>query len=430
MGRFVAVSVVLLAASGVACGLDVVGGIDLGASGLGDGGVAADAPSGQPPGDGTDASVDLDAAGVSDADLDGAANADADAEAPVVPSHVPGGVTFDPAAPAVSGITEIDTTNHTITVGGGAPGLPTGVSFTDQGGIAVLRTGAFTIDVACAIVGASPLVVLASGAVTVSAELDGSAKLDVAVAGGAAPVAGTGHGASGVDVSSDSSGGGGGGFGTAGARGGNASSSSKGGAAGAAYGTMRTDFNAGSGGGNGSPYGNCGTKGHGGSGGGAIQISSAASITIAATGVIAVNGGGGRGGCDNGGSSTMSGGGGGSGGEIFLEAKTITMSGVLVANGGGGGGGAYNGAGDGSDGQNGTLTTAAAGGGPGASAGYGGGAGGSSAAPPKTPTDFTGPANAGGGGGAVGYIWLRTRGAPATVNGPVASPAPMIDSTF
>ena len=422
-----AVSVLALAACAVACGLDVVGtGAALDGANVspGDEGGAADAR-GQSPGDG----VFLDGgSGLGDANVDDAAG---EAAAPlVVASHVPAGVTFDPSAPPVSGVTQIDTTNHTITIGAGAPGLPAGVTFADHAGVAVLLTGALTIDVSCSVTGAAPLIVLADGPVTVSAKLDASAKLDVPGAGGAAPVTGSGHGTSGVDVGTDSPGGGGGGFGTPGARGGNASSSAKGGAAGGAYGPNLPDFNGGSGGGNGSPYGGCGIKGRGGAGGGALQISSAVSITIAASGTIASNGGGGHGGCDNGGSSTMSGGGGGSGGEIFLEAKVITMAGALVANGGGGGGGAYNGSGDGSNGADGTLTSAAAAGGTGAATGQGGGAGGSSASAPKVPTDLNGNANAGGGGGAVGYVWLRTRGAPANVSGPVVSPPAMNDTTL
>ena len=83
--------------------------------------------------------------GIHDADQARIERAAGEAAAPlVVASHVPAGVTFDPSAPPVSGVTQIDTTNHTITIGAGAPGLPAGVTFADHAGVAVLLTGDLT----------------------------------------------------------------------------------------------------------------------------------------------------------------------------------------------------------------------------------------------------------------------------------------------
>ena len=60
-----------------------------------------------------------------------------------------------------------------------------------------------------------------------------------------------------------------------------------------------------------------------------------------------------------------------------------------------------------------------------------GGAGGKGGSGAASPTDGVGNVNnAGGGGGAAGRIYLRTRGAQATVMGNNQSPTPAFDTTL
>lgn len=158
--------------------------------------------------------------------------------------------------------------------------------------------------------------------------------------------------------------------------------------------------------------------GRGGPAGGAVYVASKTSITI--NGIIAANGAGGMGG-----GAQIGGGGGGSGGMIALEAPTVARNGTLVANGGGGGEGGIFAAGEvlgasGADGRRDTLFAAG-----GASAVPGkGGDGGARARPGGEDGTFTDEAGAGGGGG-VGYIRVRgasTAGA-AAVESPIVSVA-------
>lgn len=393
-----------------ACGLDALGTGELGVASP-DGSAAPDdaaarvGPDGEP--------LDLDGSEIT---LDGGKL--------VVPSHVPAPV--DPSAPDLVGVGKIDTTARVVGMANASP-PPAGLRFEDIGGVSVLYVGAWTVDVDVSVRGAAPLVVIASKSVSVRAKIDASAQHDQGGPGGGPSKSGPGAGGDAVPSGTDDPGGGGGGFGIAGAPGG-AGISVPAGAGGPAYGGLVTDFLGGSGGGRGSPYNvsPCTlTDGNGGAGGGLLQITSAVSITIDASGTITAGGGGGRGGCLNGGTDTMSGGGGGSGGTIFLEAPTVIAHGVVAANGGGGGGGAQAGpAKRGFDGADGTLTLVGAAGGIGANPERNGGAGATRAALPQQPGGNYN--NAGGGGGAYGRIWMRARVTP-DLTGAVVTPAPAFD---
>ena len=344
----------------------------------------------------------------------------------VTPSHV--GAVVDPTAPDLSGVVVIDTSTLTLKLPSGS--LPPGLRFEAVDGKAVLFVGRWSIDANVVVLGSAPLVVLAAREVIVSATLDASARGLEPGPGASGGGMGPGRGYAGTPSGSDDPGGGGAGFGTAGARGGNGSGVT-GGAPGVTYGSALTDLLGGSGGGNGTPFNvsPCTNKeGAGGAGGGALQITSALSITVTVNGAIACGGGGGRGGCINGSDSTMSGGGGGSGGTIFLEAPSIKVDGALAANGGGGGGGAQvSTAIAGQAGEDAKVSLSAALGGPGSTDRRGGNGGTRDALPQQPPGNNN---NAGGGGGAYGRIWLRTRAVPATVTGTITTPTPALDATL
>lgn len=350
-----------------------------------------------------------------------------DMTAPFVPSHV-GPTYLDPAAAPLGSLTEIDTENLTVRINGGAPDFPptgTRLVIDDPTGLAVLVVGAFTVDKDVNVIGNRGLVVVASGAVTISAVVHANA---VRAAGGpGALTMGDGVGANGEQgCTNRESGGGGAGHGTDGAQGGDALVGivcQNGGAAGKKYGPLLSDFLAGSPGGTGGRRSDDCTTSVGGAGGGAIQVTSSVSIALTATGGVNASGGGGSGGCDQ--PRKTAGGGGGSGGTIFLEAPTIDNAGKLAANGGGGGSGGDNAGGN--PGEDGQLSSDAA---PGGAANGGnsgaGGAGGSSSSSPAKPNNAR---NAGGGGGAVGYIYLRTR-ASNPVNTGTISPNATVDASF
>ena len=192
---------------------------------------------------------------------------------------------------------------------------------------------------------------------------------------------------------------------------------------GPAYGLRVEDWFAGSTGLVGSTFWRAG--GPGGGGGGAIQISSAVRVSIGARGVVRVHGGGGGDAWADDLNLGGPGGGGGSGGTVFLEAPVVVIDGGLYANGGAGGG--PNGNLFAQDGRDGDLPAI----------GNGGGSGGTNALPTGGKYFSVGDldnrcgvrtyAGAGGGGGSAGVIWLRTRGAPAVVNGAIV-PSPSVDT--
>jgi hypothetical protein len=307
--------------------------------------------------------------------------------------------------------------------------------------LAVLHVSTLLVNTAVVVrvTGSRPLVVIASGAITIVGRLDASGRNALPGAGGGFPATGDRPGAQGAhNMTYCDAGGGGAGHATGGGIGGNvsgtgsvsgetcaASGGTPGGIAGDAPITVLA-------GGSGGGPGRGGAAGNvaqcvaaGGAGGGAIQLSSATSITI--EGDINVGGGGGTGGvgddttnCTNRGS----GGGGGSAGSIVLQSPSITVAAGagLVAHGGGGGGGAAVGVngGDGGDGGAAAGTAGTSGGNYGAI----GGAGGASSAPGNGGSNTGGDGNGAGGGGAAGRIAVfRSASGTATLVGTI-SPAP------
>jgi hypothetical protein len=343
-----------------------------------------------------------------------------------VPSHVAPSAFHPDAADLPRGIVTIDTS--ALTVNGAPP--PAGVWFAADAlhpEIAVLSIGGWTADQPVAVTGARGLVIVAAKRVELDQVIDASAdRLRPGPGASLNTIGSAGEGLRGSGA--DNSGGGGAGFGGPGGLGGD-SNSIGGGIAGGTYGDAVAFFGGGASGGAGSSAAGCAdaTHGRGGAGGGALQISSAVAVNVLAGGGINVGGGAGLGGCQSNGSA---GGGGGSGGLIFLEAPTIDVQGKLAANGGGGGGGGDGGfaffGGDGGDGANGGLSASPALGG--MSFRLAGGAGGAGGAGTTAPVRGNRAINGGGGGGAVGRIWLRTRGAHATVGATgLVSPPPTTD---
>ena len=210
----------------------------------------------------------------------------------------------------------------------------------------------FTINsgVTLTITGDQPLIIRASGTVTINGTIqasggDGGNGVTFMNAG-AGGAGGPGGGAGGAGIfdpmlgplvgatgRGEGPGAGANGWHPGGGAGHSAAGDTTAGAAGgAAYGNAAlSPISAGSGGGGGSGGNNCGGGG-GGGGGGYVQIS-ATTINIGATGAIWVKGG--NGGTDGGGA--CGGGGGGSGGSIHLRASNLTVAGTLDASGGTGG---------------------------------------------------------------------------------------------
>jgi hypothetical protein len=372
-----------------------------------------------------------DGAQASDASEASDASDASDASEPPVfmPIHVEP-ATMIPGAPDLivrTGPMVIDTS--ALTIAG-----QTSPFFVRQGAYAVLFAGVLTVEDAVTITGTVPLIAVASGAITVAARIDLSAV--GAVAGPGAATDNEGAGGDGqtrfipepVNVRL-TSGGGGGGYGTPGGSGGG-SSMLEPGSPGVTYGLQPGDRLIGGGRGG---QGGCGPLcASGGAGGGALQLSSATSITVAPSGVITAAGGRGRGG----GGAPAGGGGGGAGGEILLEAPLIVVAGVLAANGGGGGGGGGNGGPSvpqGLDGEDGRDSAAPASGGAGGiPMGADGGAGAAGVAGAFTEAaGGRGGSEAGGGGGGAGRIWLRYRATnPVDRSSATISPPPGLDDTL
>ena len=309
----------------------------------------------------------------------------------------------------------------TLTIDAVAP--PAGITFavSDQvpsgPDLAVLHVASLDITATgdLAAYGGRPLVIVASGAITIAGALDASAFRDVPGPGGAGSSLGDGAGADGIHGGAwRDSGGGGGSFGGPGARGGDATcgvivdcDDTAGGQPGVLHGDeVLTSLVGGGGGGDAHDISSC-AQDRGGAGGGAVQLYSAVSIGVATGGVIDSGGGGGGGGshCYN---NYGGGTGGGSGGAIYLQAPDIDVLGAVVANGGGGGGssGDVTAGGPGDDGGPG----GAAAGGPEGTVSFaqpgGAGAPRDAAAVPGG-DDATGNGNGGGGGGGVGRIVIR-----------------------
>ncbi len=345
---------------------------------------------------------------------------------PIAPSHVAFGDYKPNAAALPSSVAIIDTSNLVLKdFNGNNIAVPANGAFAVEAGNAVLSVGAWTVTAPVTVVGSRSLVIVAAGAVVVSAPVRASAVGAAPGPGGAGPAMGTGMGHPGTITGfmqgSWCGGGGGGGFATFGAQGGTGTFVdglgthyvAQGGGGGIAYPGQLNDFLAGSGGGNGAVGSN-----QGGAGGGALQITSAVSIDVKASGLVAASGGGGTGG-NHQQFFSDGGGGGGSGGTVFLEAPAITVAGGLFANGGAGGDPTLQNPGAAPDGTESTIP---------ANGGAHAGNGGAGGIAPTTPAD-AGEASSGGGGGSVWQIWLRTRNVAAQVTG-LMSPTAMTDTTL
>jgi len=312
-------------------------------------------------------------------------------------------VTTSSATPSISGMTLEDGTFDI------RPQL--------QGGeVAVLHVASLTIaqGAVVRVIGTRPLIVVASGAIEILGIVDASGKQSIPGAGGASPGAGAAPGITGIHFGTYSdTGGGGGGFGAAGAAGGAITScrtTLQGGAFGASSGDdVLTVLIGGSGGGQGESMA-CAAN-PGGAGGGAVQLTSATSVHIAASGAINAGGGGGSGGIDCGSFDGNSGAGGGAGGAIVLQAPIVHNEGIVVANGGGGGGSGSGSGGApgtdagmaGADGQP-SATIAAGGAAGGGGSSTTGGSGATRTSVPNPGTTNICEKNGGGGGGGVGRI--------------------------
>jgi len=213
--------------------------------------------------------------------------------------------------------------------------------------LAVLRVRSLVVDGTTVVTGSRPLVIVASGDITISGALDASARRAIPGPGGAAPSSGDGQGGDGAHTGLfRDSGGGGAGFGTDGGDGGDARCPNNmcpplaGGSGGMGGGDLVALLRGGSGGGVPAMIA-CG-QATAGAGGGAIQLSTPGSITVLVDGQLLAGGGGGGGGvnCMQTGMNWGAGAGGGSGGAIVLQGFMVVVAGTVAANGGAGGSGA------------------------------------------------------------------------------------------
>ena len=227
-------------------------------------------------------------------------------------------------------------------------------------------------------VGARPLVLAASGTISVAGAVDVSSYRDTGPGAGSDPPACMIEREPGTDANGASGGYPGGSFGGRGGAGGNGAGNTVGGIPGDPI--APPDY----------PRGGCpggsstGPIGGGdcGSGGGAVWLVAGDQISIASTGRVLAAGGGGRQGFGEG---ATGGCGGGSGGFLRVAAPTITISGLVMANGGGGS--------EGSD-PNGT------------------GMSGSDGAAPTNPSKGGKGGNAAGGDGGDGAVGTQLEGGP------------------
>jgi hypothetical protein len=279
-------------------------------------------------------------------------------------------------------------------------GINHGIDYEVVNGQAVFRAKSwhFTNDVV--IVGALPVIFVATGDIAIDKAFDARGKCTGAGAGpggfAGSDLDATGSGGGlGGPTADPTQGGGGGGHGSVGGDGGNNAASG-----GHAFGDLTLAILVGGGGGGG---GGGGVAITGGGGGGAVQLVAGGTITIGPNANVDAGGCGGIHGGNN-----DSGGGGGAGGAILLEGLAINLHGIVAANGGGGGAG-----GGGTSGSKGSANRTPAPGGPGGDGDGGSGAAGGVAALPGMMASHSG-----GGGGGVGIIRLNTRTGSASVDSP------------
>lgn len=272
-------------------------------------------------------------------------------------------------------------------------------------------------------IGANPLLLVATDAITVDGTIDVASRLGMMMPGaGASTSCASGNGNNASVTDGAGGGGAGGSFGSAGGKGGTGrtpGSPTPGGTAAAAQ--VPTTLSGGCAGGKGGEARGGGGDGAGGNGGGAVYLIAGGSISI--TGAINASGSGG--GAGTAGAQASGGaGGGGSGGMIGLDAPSISSTGEIFANGGSGGGGG------GDDvnrpGQPGatptTALTAAIGGNGGNGGGGRGGDGSVLTTAPTNGANGPNPYTAGGGGGGGAGV-IRVFGvAPSSLGGAVSPP--------
>lgn len=276
-------------------------------------------------------------------------------------------------------------------------------------GLCVISGQSITITNNVVVTGAKPLVLVATGTISVQGALDVSSHRSPVVVGAGANPSSCGAGT----PPNTSGGGAGGGFGGKGGNGGGTNFSATNGGL-AATPAAPTTLRGGCPGQN----GNGATPGTGGGGGGAVYLIAETSITVTSSGLILAEGAAGDSGTD----TASAGGGGGSGGYIGLDAPTIMNGGVIAANAGGGGegSGATTPGAPGNEplgaigaGTSGNFTTNGGEGGAGASGGTATGANGQNGS-------STG--GGGGGGGGAGII-KRYRATSIGGGGPISPPA-------
>ena len=280
-----------------------------------------------------------------------------------------------------------------------------------------------------AVIGTRPLIVFATGTITIDGAIDAASHVRGATGAGAMTTGCNAYGTSpglrggGAGASVGGNGGRGGDAGTQNGSGTNF------GAGGLPASTLAFSFRGGC---TGQSVQNAGNGyGAGGAGGGAVYLIAHTRIDVTATGGVDASGAAGTGGrclqnggtCStNGGTVITGGGGGGAGGTIALEATEVTVAGKVFADGGGGGEGA-SGSTNGADGSDPSGTAAAGGGntlnnsGPGGTGAHvpanDGTAGGNGSSSTQAP-------GGGGGGGGAGFVRIiaTTRTTPGTISPP------------
>ena len=281
----------------------------------------------------------------------------------------------------------------------------------------VIASGSIQIDAATTVTatGTKPLVLAATGTVTINGVLDVASHRGVIAPGASGNDATCDPGTPPTTNGNAGGGGGGGSFGAKGGDGGdgNGGGGPDGGTSGAAAlppttlrgGCKAQDGKEGA--------GAAATRGLGGNGGGVVYVIAGTTLSIGAGGVINASGAGGT----NGVTARAGGGGGGSGGLVGLDAPTVTNGGVVFANGGSG----AEGSGDNNPGKPGVDPTGA---GPAvfgigiSNTGGDGGNGGAGAA--GAGANGLQSTDGGGGGGGVGVI----RVFPLQAIGGAVSPPP------